>query len=388
MLDYYFSLESVNRLMYELINNPRYILKNAKDGIEYQNYVKDNLALYIFYDSIFKYKVIVDDHYLFQDYIDQVEKLYRKLNDFDDIMFGIHQLLCNMVSVLLDIKDPSSEEGKKAIISYIYQKYIVDGYYIHGFPTAYEGYIYEHGFDSGNYQNYYQDMMNLQKLFDKHQTSELLLKDFHDKTTYFTDDFVMGCYYSTMAPGFFSNLLLNDLVLKKASIDDYLIPNYSSCIEDLKRFMNLNLFSENDQNFVLRVVQNEWKYLNSVSKRVSLLFVPRKLFSTNSSLDSYEWDYKDVYNAADRILSPRNSTIPFHGNVSFSDIQLVSFYFPNQETKKRGDHSVEKVPKKEEVSHDSELLNASGVASFLIVCGSLFISFGIIISIFFVLRGI
>ena len=167
MLDAYFSMDIVDKMIHDLETNPKY---NDKSIHQYSNYgvnIKSNLALYIFYDAIYKYKVVIDDVYLFEEYVEQIDKIYRKMEDFDEIIIGIHKILCNFVGILLDIHDMQLEENKKTILSYIYQKYIVDGYYIHGFSTVYEDYICKYGFSSENYRNIYPDMELIDSVFKK-----------------------------------------------------------------------------------------------------------------------------------------------------------------------------------------------------------------------------
>ena len=389
MLDAYFSMDIVERMIHDLETNPRY---NDKTIHQYSNYgvnIKSNLALYIFYDAIYKYKVVIDDVYLFEEYVEQIDKLYRKMDDFDAIVIGIHKILCNFVGILLDIQDIQQEESKKSILSYIYQKYILDGYYLHGFSTVYEDYICKYGFSSENYRNIYPDMELIDSVFRKHNIYNSFRKNFKSKYTSFTDDFVMACHYSSVSPGYFSNFLLHNEFSKKAQVRDYLESNYSACTDELKLYMNLNLFSASDANFVLKTVKKQWNFLNSVPKRVSILLIPRK-FIHNSELKLEDYYHKgvDLYDAVDRMLCPKSRNLYFEGDVPSSALQILSFHFPKYISKE--------VKSKEEVVEEKKsfnpfkkfkLLDAYGVISSFIVIGSLFITLGIIVSIILLLRG-
>ena len=389
MLDAYFSMDIVDKMIHDLETNPRY---NDKSIHQYSNYgvnIKSNLALYIFYDAIYKYKVVIDDVYLFEEYVEQIDKIYRKMDDFDNIAMGINKIICNFVAILLDIHDIHSEESKKSILSHIHQKYVVEGYYVHGFSTVYEENICKHGFSSGNYRHIYPDMVLVDSIFRKHDVYNVFKKNFNHKTTCFTDDFVMACYYSSVSPGYFSHFLLNNDFSKKVQVKDYLEGNYSNCTDELRHFMNINLFSASDSHFVLKTVEKQWRFLNSVPKRISILLVPRSRFYKNApKLEDYYHKGVDLYDSVDRLLCAKSRNVFFEGNIPKEDLQILSFQFPNTKTMVEEKVVKEKeTPVKVPFFQRLRTMDAYGVISTFIVAGSLFITLGIILSIVFLLRG-
>ena len=52
---------------------------------------KRDISLFTFYDALFKFKVIIDDVYLFDEYISDLEKLYKKIDNFDAIVLNTLQ---------------------------------------------------------------------------------------------------------------------------------------------------------------------------------------------------------------------------------------------------------------------------------------------------------
>ena len=91
MLDEYFIKTSVLRILKEIKNNERYFKKKSDLSLDSFISISNEAALYIFYDALYKYKIIIDDEFLFDDYLDQIEKLYRKLDNFEDIKYGINR---------------------------------------------------------------------------------------------------------------------------------------------------------------------------------------------------------------------------------------------------------------------------------------------------------
>ena len=51
------------------------------------------LALFIFYSALFQYKVIVDNIYLFDDFLEQLERLYRKIDNYNELRISKCQIL-------------------------------------------------------------------------------------------------------------------------------------------------------------------------------------------------------------------------------------------------------------------------------------------------------
>ena len=382
MLDEYFNFEEVNQLLFDLETNPKYYDKKIKAG-NHLSVINNNLTLYLFYDAIYKYKLIVDDIYLFNEYVDNLNKLFRKIDNIEDIIKGINKLLCNLLSVTLNFNDLEID-NKKTIVKTIYDRYIVNGYYVHGFPTIYEESIFRNGIRTGTYENYYSYMKNVDSIFSRYGIKNIFNKDFSDKTMYFTDDLAMGCYYSSIAPGYFSNFLLNDLFSTKSGIAKYQNRDFVSCCEGLYKFLDKSNFSSYDKDMIIKVVKNEWKYLTSTKKRVSLLLVPRKIISKDCP--KFEAIYDDSYNLyemVDDILGLRYSTVNFNGLIESNNIEVLSFYFPISDNKKITNIKLkeEKVVEKEKVVHSYKKLDTYGVVSILIILGSLLISLGIIASI-------
>ena len=207
MLNEYFAKSSVSRIIKEIKNNERYFQKKSNLSCDSFICISNEAALYMFYEALYKYKVIIDDEFLFDDYIDQVEKLYRKLDNFDSIKFGINKLICTTLIIKLGIKDSKSIEAKETIIKHVYDKYIRNGYFIHGFHSSYVEDVKRNGFIPEVYDNCYTRFSKINSIFSKYNCPIVVGKNFNEKEVYLTDDFVMGCYYSIYAPLFYYKFL-------------------------------------------------------------------------------------------------------------------------------------------------------------------------------------
>ena len=392
MLDEYLKRDDVKNIINEIKTNERYFLKEKDIFKNHDFYVSNELALYVFYDALYKYKVVVDDIYLFDEFLDQLEKIYKKLDNFDNIRLGINKLICKMSIIKLGIKDINEDDARVDIITYVYDRYITNGYYFHGFNTSYEESIQDKGFIPEEYVNHYDSFKKLDRIFAKYNVINIINKDFESKKAYFTDDLVMSCYYSNYSPMFFYKLLSNeDYFGKLKKQDSYLIDNINPLISHLKRFMNNNLFSEEDKNYIIKLVSEEWELLHRKDKKISLLFVKRHILYSSESirLDDCLNDKGDIYEIIDRILSPKQGNISCKKKIEEFEILNLDGYYD----KKVVNYDLEITPEEEyyqykEEEVNTEFMNVYGKVSLFLLFGSLFISLGVIISIFLVIRGL
>ena len=393
MLDSYFAREDVSRLIEELKTNPKYNCKEKDEENKYFETINNELSLYILYDALLKYKLIVDEEFYLAEFIEQIDKIYKKIDNYNQIIVGVNKLICYIVSKYLKIKNINDSEGKEQIIRHIYDKYILNGYYVHGFSTVYEDSIKNNGFISEVYINYYRDMVEVKKIFEKYKLEDLIDKDFTVNKTYFTDDFIMGCYYSAMSPGYFSNVLFDKKICgKNNDRKSYLDSDYDSTISCLKKYMIDNFFKEEDMKFILDVFSKQWEYINKVDKKISLLAVKRYLINDNyNSIDEYLKDDDDVYDIVDRMLSPKNGNIVFNEVINPEDITILSL--ENNYEKKINEEDIVINEKDLPYKNNKEIINkdfldAYGNVYIFLIFGSLFISLGVIVTIIMVIRGL
>lgn len=388
MLDELLERDNVIAFIKEIKTNERYFSKSHDKFVVPDMYVSNELALYVFYDALLKYKIILNDSYLFDEYIEQLEKLYKKIDNFEDIAVGINKLICRMVSIKLDLKDIDSVESRNKIIKYIYDKYVVSGYFVHGFNYSYIDSIKSKGFIPEVYENYYSRFLKVKDIFSKHHKGNLLDKDFLEKNSYFTDDFVMGCYYSAYAPLFFSKLLLGINNFKINQKDAYLIDDYDILIGPMKRFLSDNFDSE-ESKYILDLVKDEWNLLHKKDKRICLLLVKRNLFNNEIiPIDEYLNDQDDIYSVVDRLLNSKHGNVCCSGTINPDSLEIVTLdcYYDNSK-KKKEEKQEEELMQYRRNEANNEFLNKYGVASVFMLFGSLLISLGVIISIIMLFRG-
>ena len=394
MLDEYIKRDDVKKFIKELINNHRYYEKSFNSESVYSRYILNEMALYTFYDALIKYKIVLDDIYLFDEFLEQLGKIYNKLNNYDDIEIGINKLIGKMVSIKLEIKEVNDPINKKQLISYVFNKYILEGYYIHGFSTIYYDDLKEKGLIPNQYKNYYSSMKEVNKIFNKYGYN-LIDKDFDSDKIYYTDDVIMACFYSICSPGYFHDLLFNsELFGNKVRRNGYLANDFDLSTRFIKSFMSDKRFSDLDKKCVISILKNEWDLIHKKKRKVDLLFVRRKKLNDSNELDinSFLDDDRDVYEIVDRLLSPKNGNVISNESLSRDDIKLVQlndYYEIDENTREITlalDEELLKLEEEERKEREKEEgLDDYGSASVFIILGALFITLGVIISIIMIL---
>lgn len=388
VLDEYYQRQDVLDFIKELKTNPKYRKMIVPEQSQYGKHIGDELALYLFYDIVLKYKIIIDDPFLFVDFLSQIEKLFRKIDDYDDLVRGVQKVLIRLVETILDIQDHSYMDIRREVATYIYDKYIMNGYFVHGFSSVYEEFIQKYSFVPERYPNRYTKMLVVQEIFSKYKVN-LLNKDFYASSVSFTDDFIMGCYYSISSPGFYYELLCNESFFGKKPRQNFLKMDYYATVNSLRKYMINHSFSDFDRKRVLEILQEEWELLHRVPRKVSLLFVKRsKLMDvSHDKLEDYLESDKNLQEIVDCIFSSKYPNVTCEKSLKISDFQMVSlddFYRVEQKEKVQ----IESGSTDLAVDQSSfKLLNSYGTVSILLLLGSLLITLGVIVSIIMVLRG-
>ncbi len=381
MLDEILGKKEVKRI----IENIKYVnLKDEKQSFNYKLFNNQSKVLFMFYKALFDYRILINDKEYLDDYLEQIDKLLKKINNLDDLGVGINKLIYKFTCRKLGIRNGKEEENREEILQYFYDKYIINGYFFHGFNSTYKESIERYGLIPEEYVNYYEDFKRIDDIFRKYDFTNILDKDFTKKEIYFTDNFVKGCYYSANAPGYFYNLLYksdyNYLKLKK---DILLKGNHEDALKNLKRILSFLEISEDDKNYIIEVFKKEWKLIFSEDRQITLLAVKRNMFldSNGVNLEKIMNDKSiDLYEAVDKILCERNSKIICREMLDGKDMQIINLeglWLKSIDDDKR--------LKKLDAANDFR--NIYGNVSIIILVGAMLISLGVIISIAIMIGG-
>ena len=372
--------EFVKDFINDIKTSEKYFMKNFEDFHRYRYEISKEIILFTFYDALFKYKIIIDDDKQLNDYLNDLDRLFKKIDSYNDINEGINKLICKEVANKLEIDDISTSEARKKIISYIFDKFYVNGYLYHGFSTVFEKDLLENDFVSGVYDNHYSKMVEINNIYSKYN-EVAFTKDFNNLNVYFTDNFIDACYYSLYSPKYLYKYLLDDYSKKKCYLDD----NIDLCVSNVRKNLDKK-FEDDDVLKIIDILKEKLNFLNSVDRRVSLLIVKRNVIENidNQLLDSLLSSDENIYELADRLLGSSNKSISFSDKLSKDKYEIFSLNYKNKVVNKSMN---EELDKKEDVVVAPVINDISGSVTVFMLLGSLFISLGVLITVIMMLGG-
>lgn len=384
MLDDLIGREDVSRMLVDICNSARYYDKRTSSSMGYQMYSGPEQILFLFYDALFKYKMIIDDMDYFSDFLEQVDKLIRKIDSFSEIGYGINRIIGRICAYKLGINDIDADDAKDKVLRYIHQKYMVEGYYIHGFAPHYYGSILENGFSIDEYKNLYPKFIKVQEILAKKKHLNLLDKDFNLREVTFTDNFLMGCYYSVNAPMYFSKLICrNEYIEEPEAIDAYSMSDYDLCLKNLYKVCSKLRLSDSQRNVFLDAFKSEWRLLDKTNSGIGLMLVPRRLFNTTFDIDKFIEDTKDnsFIEAVCKLLGQKNN-ITVSRYIRSDNITLVNLYGTKKYVKEEKKESFASELEKTFIRSDDEFAfsNTYGKVSILLLLGTILITIGVILT--------
>ena len=386
MLEDIIRREDVSELLEDICNSARYYDKKSTNSMGYQMYFGVEQILFLFYDALFKYKIIIDDMSYFDDFFEQIDKLIRKIDNFYDIGNGINRIIGRICAFKLGIKEVEDESSKEEVIRYIYNKYMVNGYYIHGYSSHYYGSVLENGFPIDQYNHLYDKFIKVQKILREKNHGRILEKDFSEKKIEFTDSLLLGCYYSVNSPMFFSDLVCrNEFLKKREYVDDYSKNDYNACLKNLYRVINELELSEAEKNIFVDAFKSEWKLIDKSNSNISLMLIPRDLFSdTLIDIDEFINENKET-SFADSVckLFGQRSSVVVKDDIMKRHITLINLNGYKKYVKEEKKENIKTELEKTFITSDDEFAfsNTYGKVSMLLLVGTMLITMGVILTI-------
>ena len=304
--------EDVSKILINICNSARYYDKKNSGSSGCMMHSGVQQMLFIFYDALYKYKLIIDDMNYFSDFLEQVNKLIRKIDDFKDISYGINRIIGRVCAFKLGYKIIDNDEVKEKVLRYIYDRYFVNGYYIHGYSGCYYEKILQEGFLVEQYNNLYADFIKIQEILNKKNYGNLLVKDFSAREVTFTDSVFLGCYYSVNSPMYFSSFLCkNEFVDHNYIANAYAQNDYAVCFKALNKLIERLDLSYEQKNLFVNTFNNEWKLLNKDNNDViNLMLVPRLVLNEEFNIEEFIVNNKDsnFFEAVCKYLRNENLT--------------------------------------------------------------------------------
>lgn len=390
MFNTIFNKENVKNFFRKIIKGIVYQEKEFPNTICEEKIDSSYYSLFMGMDAIIKYGIIIDDMTKFDDYLTQVELLLRKVDNHNEIVSGINKLIINCCRTKLGLKNIDSYENKEEILKYIYRKYIVEGYYFHGFPSIFLEEVIHNGLLPENYNYELDSLKEVNEVFKKYNYNNVFSKDLNAVVPYVTacDSPFMGCYYAYHSP-YFLNEVCTDLVEKNKSyhLDPLFKKDYKQCKKNMAYFIRKVGMFNTDINEINNFFAKEWD-LFSINESIPVMAVIKRedlginyLKDINSIVeDSRELD---LITSVTKILEIKNNHYEITQSVLPKSYEIL--YLPTleelgfnilEENKKQGEE--EQLPIIENVTNS--LVNEYGNTTIIALLGVLLITIGVTVT--------
>ena len=372
--------ENVLEFFKDMVDGTIYKNKNIPNSISDEKIDTNYYAILMGLDAIIKYVLIVDDDSNFNDYLEQVKFLLRKVDNHNEIKIGISKLIINYCQKKLLVPNISTLENKIIIFKYIYNKYVVDGYFFHAFPSKFVNYVNQNGLLVSNYNYELNSIKEVEEIFKKYNLENVFSRELNSLKPHIvvTDSPFMGCYYAYHSPFF-----LYDLSFDKDKMDSFFIKDYKTVKKSLNSFLRKDMFNA-DMLKIIDFFDKEWDLFNINDSVPVMCFIKRSSLGNNSLKDIdtifQTLENEDLITSVTKVLDTR-----FNQEKIENDISRLSFEICYLPTLEELGFTIDELNKKgENVGLDKkyEIINEYGTTTIIALLGVLLISIGILLMLF------
>ena len=358
----------VQALLKEIFNNPKYYNKVGGDILE-KECTSHAKVLFIFYDAIYKYSLIIGDDKYLGEFISGIEVLIKRLGDVDNIKFGISKMLGKILAKSKNIPIELVEEHKEELLRIIYDNYILNGYYFMGVSKRDYLFIKENGYLK---RFYCKELSEINKLLENYDFS-IFNEVMFDME--FNTDFSKACFQSIVSPSALNNLLVNNNFVEDEKKSAYCLQSKKLCVDNLKTVLDKLKVSIPDSRMMMKLFENIWQIYNDSPNDIYLVMVKRNKvnsidsFSVNSTFSYYDSLYNLFSTYDDYFITNR------------SDIMVDRcLELPNFTKYKKNLVLVNSIIDKD----NFDIKNEYGVVSIFILFGSSLILLGVLFTLLFI----
>lgn len=363
--------ENVQDLLKEIFNNPRYYEKNVEEVLKNDYFLHERI-LFVFYDSLYKYQLLITEEEYFDEFITSIELLLKKFDNIDDIRFGISKLIGTLLMKKKNILKDDIEDKKDIILNYVYEEYIKNGYYIRGLNK--KDFLIDYKNKKINKQPIKEEVYKLAELLEKYNYN---IFDNEKKKINFNTDFTNACLESVNAPYYLYNLVTDKSYINKGR-EAYYLKDYDLCFKNFNKLLTGLGVNDKDKEDIIDLFDDIWKSYNDDSNNIYLTFFRRS--EINKAID---YNKRDDFTFDEALYNLFTAYEDFYSteDASFDIEYFVELPgYCNYKVKKKNESTKEKV-KLELVDEDFKLKNKYGKVTMFLVIGALLIIIGVMVTV-------
>lgn len=270
-----------NVLMNETTKNQ---VSNA--SINGESYSYNIYSLLITMDIVIKYQIIINNETYNNYFLNKLDTITNNYTSHEDLIIKGNSLLIELVSNRLNLTTTKTED-KKEILKYIYDKYIVNGYCFHSFPSVFKEQTEEVGLTQDIDIKELNDLKKIDYIFSNHNYKNIISRNLKEKSRpiYITDSPAMAYYYAFRSPEYMAELTSLSKYynyLKDYNKDAFYDKDYYKCKSNLASLCSHVNMTTKEETTVLKTFDRRWKALNLSESLPCIAFIKRSDLAKDS----------------------------------------------------------------------------------------------------------
>ena len=316
-----------NVLMNETTKN-----KVSNASINGESYSYNRYSLLITMDIVIKYKIIINDDIYNNYFLNKLDTITSNYNNHEDLIIKGNSLLIDLVSNKLNVTTTKTED-KKEILKYIYDKYIVNGYCFHSFPSIFKEKTEEVGLTQDIDIKELNDLKKIDYIFSNHNYKNIISRDLKEKSRaiYITDSPAMAYYYAFRSPEYMAEITSLSKYynyLKDYNKDAFYLKDYHKCKSNLASLCQHVNMTTKEETTILKTFDKRWKALNLSESLPCIAFIKRSDLAKN-----YLSNIDDIINSVDtidlnilvsKITDSKYPIIKRYSNINSLDLTVIT----------------------------------------------------------------
>ncbi len=324
--------ERLLTILHNVLDNNSTINRVSNVSINGETYNYNQYSLLIIMDLVIKYQIIITDETYNNEFLARLNTIATTYQDHQDLIIKNNSLLLELVSKKINLK-MTTKENKQLILKYIYNKYIVNGYCFHSFPSYYKDEVDEEGLVLKKDVKEINDLKRINYIFEHHNYKNIISKDLNSKnqTLYITDSPAMAYFYAFRSPEYMAELTSLSKYykyLKEYSKFAFYLKDYNKCRSNLESLCKHVNMTTKEETTVLKTFDRRWKALNLSDSLPCIAFIKRSELAKDSLpnideiIDSV--DKIDLNILVSKILDSRYPVIRKYSNINSLDLKIVT----------------------------------------------------------------
>ena len=324
--------EHLLSILHNVLTNETTKNKVSNASINGESYSYNRYSLLITMDIVIKYKIIINDDIYNNYFLNKLDTITNNYNNHEDLIIKGNSLLIDLVSNKLNVTTTKAE-NKKEILKYIYDKYIVNGYCFHSFPSIFKEKTEEVGLTQDIDIKELNDLKKIDYIFSNHNYKNIISRDLKEKSRaiYITDSPAMAYYYAFRSPEYMAEITSLSKYynyLKDYNKDAFYLKDYHKCKSNLASLCSHVNMTTKEEATILKTFDKRWKALNLSESLPCIAFIKRSDLAKD-----YLSNIDDIINSVDtidlnilvsKITDSKYPIIKRYSNINSLDLTVIT----------------------------------------------------------------